>query len=88
MYGCMKVRFECVIRTRHDLVCGLLNLSAGPKMKAALPLLVYLVALLVASQIPSGLSLPSTYTVPAFLWSPHYHRYVLPSLTMCYIKSS
>lgn len=43
-------------------------------MKAALPLLAYLVALLVASQIPSGLSLPSTYTVPAFLWSPHYHR--------------
>ncbi|XP_062014856.1 uncharacterized protein LOC133731506 [Rosa rugosa] len=44
-------------------------------MKAALPLLAYLVALLLASQIPSGLTMPSTYnTVPAFLWSPHYHQ--------------
>ncbi|KAM5582187.1 hypothetical protein ABKV19_002555 [Rosa sericea] len=45
-------------------------------MKAALPLLAYLVALLLASQIPSGLPTPSsTYnTVPAFLWSPHYHQ--------------
>ncbi|KAL6275106.1 hypothetical protein ACE6H2_018707 [Prunus campanulata] len=43
-------------------------------MKAALPLLLCLVALLVAPQILSGFPLPSTSTVPAFLWSPHYDQ--------------
>ncbi|KAF3444369.1 hypothetical protein FNV43_RR14061 [Rhamnella rubrinervis] len=42
-------------------------------MKAALPLLPLLRTLLVAAVIPYGFSLPS-FTVPAFLWSPHYNH--------------
>ncbi|XP_015883587.1 uncharacterized protein LOC107419343 [Ziziphus jujuba] len=42
-------------------------------MEAIMPLLILLRALIVAAVIPSVFSFSST--VPAFLWSPHYHHH-------------